>query len=374
MISAVWMCANITVNSNYDGRLAFWAAVGAAAGIFLFVRGFLMLRFKRMIENTPASKIRSASMGLVELSGLAEGPQTIPAGITGEACFYYRAIAWQLKESGRNRSWKKVADESLYVPFFINDVPGRMLVDAAGADMEVTKNFHDEFSSSFFGTRDMLPENVSSFLARNGVLGGATVKLEERCVKPGYPLFIFGTLSTHSTAGRADWSAKPHAAAASALEMKVDLRDLWHPLKSNHALSPVQAALLSGNVPLAPAAAEVAPTAATWSSVSIDEVAMAHNRANTGAAVADAPSVVAAPEVVGRASLDEVATMPTSDLGMPQPVAICKGTENAPFMISCESQREILRALGWKCALCIWGGPIVTLVSVYYLLLCLGLT
>src|ERR1700683_1490869 len=114
MLSAVWVCANITVNATYDGRLVFWAAVGAAAGIFLFVRGFIMLRFKRMIENTPASKIRSASMGLVELSGLAEGPQTMPAGITGEARFYYRAIAWQLQESGRNRNWKKVADESLY--------------------------------------------------------------------------------------------------------------------------------------------------------------------------------------------------------------------------------------------------------------------
>ena len=121
--------------------MPFWAVLGAAAGIFLFVRGFFMLRYKRMILNTPASKIRSASMGLVELSGMAEGPQTIPAGITGEACYYYRAIAWQLEQSGRNRQWKKVADESLYVPFFINDTTGRMRVDAAGADMEVHREF-----------------------------------------------------------------------------------------------------------------------------------------------------------------------------------------------------------------------------------------
>jgi E3 Ubiquitin ligase len=194
--SPTWASA-VVAGTNLDGRIVLWAIVGVAVGVYLFVRGFLMLRDKRRIQNTPASKIRSAAMGLVELSGTAEGPQTIPAGITGEACFYYRAIAWQLKESGRNREWKKVADESLSVPFFVNDTTGRMLVDAAGADMELAKNFSDEFNSSFFGSRDMLPENVSTFLARNGVLGGATVRLEERCVKPGCPLFVFGTLEPH---------------------------------------------------------------------------------------------------------------------------------------------------------------------------------
>jgi hypothetical protein len=213
----------IVVTGSGDIRLPFWAVLGAAIGIFLFIRGFIMLRYKRMILNTPASKIRSASMGLVELSGMAEGPQTIPAGITGEACYYYRAIAWQLEQSGRSREWKKVADESLYVPFFINDTTGRMLVDAAGADMEVHRNFRDEFNSSFFGSRDMFPENVSRFLARNGVLGGSTVRLEERCVKPGFPLFVFGTLASHSSAGRADCAAKPHVAASSALGIDVSV-------------------------------------------------------------------------------------------------------------------------------------------------------
>ena len=71
------------------------ALLGAYSGIYLFRRGFLMLQHKRLIRNTPFSKIRSASMGLVEVSGMARGPQTIRAGITGEPCYYYRARAWQ---------------------------------------------------------------------------------------------------------------------------------------------------------------------------------------------------------------------------------------------------------------------------------------
>src|SRR5256885_7174413 len=61
------------------------AMLGVAAGIFLFFRGFRMLQYKRLILNTPFSKIRSASMGLVEISGTPNGPQTIASPITGRS-------------------------------------------------------------------------------------------------------------------------------------------------------------------------------------------------------------------------------------------------------------------------------------------------
>ena len=123
------LLAQSYVSPNNSARVEFWAAIGAVFGAFLFFRGFSMLGIKRLILNTPSSKIRSASMGLVEITGMAKGPQTIPAGITGEPCFYYRAMAWQLKQSGRSRQWMKVADESRYIPFFVEDPTGRMLVN-----------------------------------------------------------------------------------------------------------------------------------------------------------------------------------------------------------------------------------------------------
>ncbi|PYX36970.1 MAG: hypothetical protein DMG75_08715, partial [Acidobacteria bacterium] len=61
-------------------------------GIFLFVHGFRMLARKRLILNTPISRIRSASIGLVEVNGVAIGPYTINAPITGLPCFYYRTL------------------------------------------------------------------------------------------------------------------------------------------------------------------------------------------------------------------------------------------------------------------------------------------
>jgi threonine/homoserine/homoserine lactone efflux protein len=63
--------------SRNDGvALAF---VGVFAGVYLFYRGFRFLQRKRLILNTPASKIRSAAMGLVEINGLAVGPYTMLA-------------------------------------------------------------------------------------------------------------------------------------------------------------------------------------------------------------------------------------------------------------------------------------------------------
>ena len=53
-------------------------------------------------------------------------------------------------------------------------------------------------------------------------------------------------------------------------------------------------------------------------------------------------------------------------------VAIGKGSDGAPFTISSNSQKDVVRMLAWKSTLCIWGGPILTLVSLYVLGLSFG--
>ena len=63
------MFAHILLRASDESWI--WALVGTAAGGYLFFRGLRMLQRKRLILNTPSSKIRSASIGLVEVSGLA---------------------------------------------------------------------------------------------------------------------------------------------------------------------------------------------------------------------------------------------------------------------------------------------------------------
>ena len=124
------MCIQTAYSFFYSASDGVWlmltALIGAAGGVALFFRGFRMLQYKRLILNTPFSKVRSASMGLVEVSGTPTGPQTISAAITGEPCYYYRAQAWQWVDSGDGNKWKQVLDESLSVPFFLEDSTGKV--------------------------------------------------------------------------------------------------------------------------------------------------------------------------------------------------------------------------------------------------------
>jgi hypothetical protein len=367
-------------------RLQFWAAVGAIAGVFLFLRGFSMLRCKRLIMNTPSSKIRSASMGLVEISGTAKGPQTVPAGITGEACYYYRAMAWQLKYSGRNREWKKVADESLYVPFFVEDATGDALVDPQGAELDIHCDFKDELGGSSFGS-GIMPENCSRFVLRHGLLTSEKIRVEEYCIKPGDPLFVLGTLGRNTAAAR--WTPIPHVAVlSSSFKSRMNF---FGPTGSSmfRALgwaSGLQVPMdVSVNV-TAPAAAAATPSASSiavsWSSVSLEEEAM---HAMAGASSREATSTVApsGPHAASASPSVETETAPpesdpnaqsATQFNMNPTVAIGKGTNHEFFMISWHSQREVVQSLAWKSALCIWGGPALTLASVYFLILSLGWT
>ncbi|HXX45700.1 MAG TPA: GIDE domain-containing protein [Candidatus Acidoferrales bacterium] len=381
----------LTVSTD-TGKLEFWAAVGAVAGVVLFIRGFMMLREKRIIMNTPSSKIRSAAMGLVEVSGMARGPQTIPAGITGEPCYYYRAIAWQLRQNGRNQSWKKVADESLYVPFFVDDSTGRLLVDPQGAELDVHCNFKDEIGSSFFRTNELMPADVNGFLVRNGLILSERTRLEEYCIKPDYPLFVLGTLS--QTSGNPEWTAGLHVPSnRTSLASRVSffgptgidafrslglLPGLKIEASTSRGTSAQIAAIAVANRMSTPAA-EAPQAKSSWSSISMDD------HFGSKLAVVPAPAqAVTSPSAPSQVAIAEPDPRP-ADAAAPQssnvngfdlrpPVFLCKGANHDPFMISSRSQREIVQSMAWKSTLCIWGGPILTLVCLYFLALTLGWT
>ncbi len=365
--------ASIFDATSSDGtvKAVAWLSIGAIAGVVIFLRGFRMLRYKQLILNTPFSKVRSASMGLVEVGGAAQGPLTIPAGITGVACYYYRARAWQMKQSGRSRSWQCVADESISVPFFVVDPTGRMLVDPQGAQMDIQRNFKDEFDTSLFSSNfDVFPENVARFLNRNNISLSRSTRVEESCIKPESPLFVFGTLDRNSNA--AQWTPSINVSpATSPLHLQLNFFGRSaNPILSSLLVTPrstVDAsyvAALANTAPgISPNPPRPAPAPAAWSSISMDEedqMSASPRAAAVATAEPDDPPADGAPEYAGLDSCP--------------PVAICKGPRSGPFMISVHSQREVVRSLAWKSGLCIWGGPVLTLTCFYLLAVILGWT
>ena len=107
----------------------------------------------------------------------------------------------------------------------------------------------------------------------------------------------------------------------------------------------------------------------------MDEVALGHKPSTAQPAAAQATSASVAtvdPEPVAANATDDATA--NSGFDLRAPVCISCGANKDPFMISWRSQREVVESLAWKSALCIWGGPSLTLGCLYYLAFTLGWT
>jgi hypothetical protein len=395
-----------------------WCVIGFFVGIYLFFQGFRLLQRRRLILDTPVSKVRSASLGMVELSGLAAGPYTIEAPITERDCFYYRTVAWEWKQSGKNKQWVKVAAESMHVPFFLDDNTGKVMVDPRGAELDLHRDFQQEFCDSFFTTKQEAPPNVFAFLARHGVSTTNKIKVEEFCIKPKNALFLLGTLDENPgleltpqpiqdeehntlTLGRslsfsfnsggsglanalsfatggnhADDDTFERRSISESLMGGRTLQKSVGPTNVIHlspAPSPAQtgdmtqqqkvaAALLKAGIsnPAAWAAGGVTPSSVVVNSDAQGDAQGEVQTEPNGSAQNNAPNSGA-----------QIASQPEAQpdgFDPHPPVVLMKGKNNPTFLISWRSQRDLANSLGWKCTLMIWGGPALALLSLYFFL------
>jgi hypothetical protein len=368
---------------NQLGLLGLLELLGIYCGVHVFFRGFRILQHKRLILNTPFSKIRSASMGLVEVSGMAAGPQTIPAGITGEPCYYYHAIAWQEVESDGKRGWEKVVDESVGVPFFVDDGTGRMLVYPQGAKLDVHRNFREEYGGSFFADREVVPESVRNFLLRHGIVPSGMIRLDERCILPGYPLFVFGTLGENLGSG--PWmpevhvNAPPPSSGAGSNSLQSAGKGVFEALtrvvgaRVVTSRVTVSRTVSTGNSP----GLRIERTAATLTPAMREQlrtiaggvkVSNARPSAYASTAVSDHDGAASPGGGTNRPGHSNSQGGKAPEFDLHPHAAITRGQRNELFTISSQSQREVVQSLEWKAMACIWGGPIIALSCLYFLI------
>jgi hypothetical protein len=335
---------------------SFWLALLGLAGVMigplLFFAGFRMLRYKRMILDTPLSKIHSASIGLVEILGTPTGPNTLTAPVTGVPCFYYRVQAWQWEESDNRHQWKRVLDESLYLPFFLEDSTGRVLIDPQGAEMDVHRSFSDEIGASFFNTRDLVPPNVRNFLVHRGLVPYEKIKVEERIIQPAFPLFVFVTLGDNPAS--ASWSPRPHLAGGGASPFNIQPSDgpgfglTWRSARVNSQPRPLNTVVTNA-----------------LSHIPGAQVEHLETRAPAGV-------LTKSPAAAGVVDDNAPANHHVPAFDLHPSVAISKGERGEPFTISWHSQKEVVQSLAWKSTLYIWGGPVLGIACLYFVLLYWG--
>lgn len=368
-ISSTLAIAAVASGSQSPVPLVAWCAIGFFFGIFLFVRGFRFLQQRRLILDTPFSKIRSASMGMIEVSGQAVGPYTTVAPITARPCYYYRTLVWELKQRGKNKEWVKVAGECVHLPFFLDDNTGRMLVDPRGAELDLHCDFKQEFCDSFFTTKEPAPPNVREFLARHGVETRNKIKVEEFCIKPKNALFVLGTLGENPGV---EVSSEPiHEVERVNTSSSIFSQPLNSVLNmsigSPSDSSPTEPVGVGQNV--IRLSSESKPTKAL-DMTQQQKIAAAlvkagiSNPAAWNAAGLGSPGV----EVQTSSPTSSDSANPADEFDRHPAVVLKKGENNKTFLISWKSQREVAGSLGWKCALMIPGGPVLTVLSLYLFL------
>jgi len=375
--------STLLLRSSNPGGFILWCLIGICAGIYLFVQGFRLLQRRQLILNTPASKIRSASMGMVELNGLAVGPYTMVAPITARPCYCYRTFVWEWRQSGKNKRWVKVAAECMHVPFFLDDNTGKVLVDPRGADLDLHQDFHQEFCDGFFTTKEEAPPNVRSFLSRHGISTTNKIKVEESCIKPKNALFLLGTLDENPGL---DLAPDPiHDVETTPLIVGNALSFSFNTEVVRNAISPMiggttgfSGISLSGGLQHDPAfdpiydnaistarSAHPTPNPGTTKPADPAAVSAALTKAGISSPAAWAAARVAP---TGAAAAGTAPATPPQDFDPHPPVVLMKGKNNPTFLISWRSQRDLACSLGWKCTAMIWGGPALALLSLYVLL------
>jgi hypothetical protein len=177
-------------------KIFLFSIAGFLGGIALFFLGFRWLKHKRLIENTPTSKVRSIAMGVVEIFGsvLAAEKKILKSPFTAKDCVYYSYQIEELRSNGKHTYWATIKKGSEKVHFFLKDNTGEVLVDPEKAKVDVPVSFRCE---SKWGKDP--PKEVMDFLRKTGInfesLFGInkTMRFTEIMIPISQPLYIFGT-------------------------------------------------------------------------------------------------------------------------------------------------------------------------------------
>ncbi len=109
----------------------------AGVAAYSFWYAFKAWRANRVIGDTPASRVRSAAQGYVELVGQGLITEKTPnkAPLTSRPCTWWRYTIEERGSMGRSRRWATIDSGTSEVPFILDDGTGRCLVDPRGADV-----------------------------------------------------------------------------------------------------------------------------------------------------------------------------------------------------------------------------------------------
>lgn len=162
-----------------------------------FIGAFYFFLRKRIIEDTPTSRIRSAAQGYVELIGrgkLIEGSGII-GPLTGITCTWFSYGIEEHRSSGKNSHWatiEKGVSDSL---FLLVDDSGEAVIDPEKA------NVTPAVSDVWYGNSRRPAPRGTKKKNRFFGLGGGRYRYTEKRLHPDEPLYAIGLFDTVGGSG-----------------------------------------------------------------------------------------------------------------------------------------------------------------------------
>ncbi|BCE03737.1 LemA family protein [Marinicellulosiphila megalodicopiae] len=143
--------------------------------LFLWI-GLKYTISKRMIENIPTSKIKGVMIGLSEIKGkmIQYQDQILTSPLTSTTCCWYDYKVEELKQSGKDKSWKTIEKRSEWKLLKCkDDSDGEMIINPSNADIS-SQYESSERIGNFRYSETCLPFNQLIYLFGNVSVGHAT--------------------------------------------------------------------------------------------------------------------------------------------------------------------------------------------------------
>ncbi len=214
------------VENAPDDEFWFYAVLLVIICGVSFFRTFSLIHRKRIIEDTPTAKIRSASQGYVELVGhghLIEG-QPITSPFSGDTCLWYEYRLEKRRTTSKSNRWYTVRREASDSLFLIKDETGQCIIDPERASVTVKDGYvwygDSDTPSRRPPTARKIPA-LDKLISLSG-FGGSFKKYRytEKLLYPGNRLYAIGLYETIGGAG-------------TTLDVNADVRDLLREWKQD---------------------------------------------------------------------------------------------------------------------------------------------
>ena len=111
--------------------------LGCGFGVYLFFRGFRILREAKVVADTPRMPIRSLPMGFVHIQGKADEAQLLQSPLSHTSCCFFKVVIEQWRSQGRSEGWQHYCTDMDGYRFYAADDTGRVLVDAHAAEFDL---------------------------------------------------------------------------------------------------------------------------------------------------------------------------------------------------------------------------------------------